>query len=221
MTVPGLWLVLKTEKVESHEHRCSFPGKERGGLCFYTYRCGKKAHLKYVNIQQNLFLFTHASSPASTGGIICPRFWVGRNCTQCCFRAFMLRFAPSRINVVDVVMKAAVRLAASHEVMIQKSGGSHVFFSYTRETGNYILFFAFLLAQLFLNSSALLSSLTASSFFINKTRFLSWSSQVSELIAGFKMLQVSAWITRRQKTSPISWLFTGGLISNPLSSKTH
>lgn len=33
----------------------------------------------------------------------------------------MLRFAPSKIDRVDVVMKAAVRLAASYQVMIQKS----------------------------------------------------------------------------------------------------
>lgn len=42
---------------------------------------GKKAHLKYVNIQKKIFPFTHASSPASTGGTICPRFGVGRKCT--------------------------------------------------------------------------------------------------------------------------------------------
>lgn len=96
--------------------------------------------------------FTHASSPASTGGTICPRFGVGRKCSLCCFRAFVLRVAPSRINGIDA-MKAALRLAASHQVMIQKSGRSHIFSSYTRENGNYILFFAFLLALLFFNSS--------------------------------------------------------------------
>lgn len=73
----------------------------------------------------------------------------------------MLRVAPGRIKGMDVVMKAGVRLAASHQVIIQKSGRSHIF-SYTRENGNYILFFAFLLAQSFFNSSTLLSSLTAS-----------------------------------------------------------
>lgn len=74
----------------------------------------------------------------------------------------MLRVAPGRIKGIDVVMKAGMRLAASHQVIIQKSGRSHIFSSYTRENGNYILFFAFLLAQPFFNSSTLLSSLTAS-----------------------------------------------------------
>lgn len=199
----------------------NFLGKREEVYISVLMDVGKNIHLKYANIQQNLFPFTHASSPASTERTICPRFWVGRNCTLCCFRAFMLRFAPSKIDRVDVVMKAAVRLAASYRVMIQKSWRSHIFSSYTRESGNHILFFAFLLAQLFFNSSTLLNSLTASSFLINKTRFLSWSSKFSILIAGLKMLQVSAWIIRRQKTSQISWLFTVGLISNPLASKTH
>lgn len=42
---------------------------------------GEKAHLKYVNIQKNIFPFTYAGSPASTGGTICPRFGVERKCS--------------------------------------------------------------------------------------------------------------------------------------------
>lgn len=76
----------------------------------------------------------------------------------------MLRAAPSRINGIDVVMKAALRLAASHQVMIQKSGRSHILSFYTRQNGSYILFFAFLLVLLSFSSSTLLCSLTASSF---------------------------------------------------------
>lgn len=97
------------------------------------------------------------------------------------------------------------------------------FFSstYTRENGNDILFFALLLTLICFNFSILLSSLIASSFLLNKTLFLSQSSQFSVSIAGLKLLQVSAWITRRQKTSQVSWPFTVRLISSPLTSKTH
>lgn len=184
-----------------------------------------------MNTEPSLFPFSCESSPANTGGTICPRYQVGRNCAWCCFRALVCSDLLTAESVRVMLLwkqqrgalqsSTALRLAAPHQVAIERSGRIHIFSSaYTRENGNDVLFFALLLALICFNSSTLFSSLTGSSFLVDKT-FLSRSSQFSILIAQLKMLQVSAWITRRQKTSQISWLFTVGLIPSPLASKIH
>lgn len=83
MTVPGLWFFLKTEKRKPMNTDANFWGRREELYFSMHVDGGEKAHLKHVNIQQNLFPFTHSSSPASTGETLCSRFWVGRKCPQC------------------------------------------------------------------------------------------------------------------------------------------
>lgn len=113
----------------------------------------------------------------------------------------------------------SLQLATSHQEMMQKPGSIHIFSTYTSKNGSGVLFFDFPSALICFNPLTLLTSLTANSFFTNETSVLSGSSQFSVPVAGLKMLQVSAWITRRQKTSQISCLFMVGLISSPLEAK--
>lgn len=167
-----------------------------------------------MNIEPNLFPFTQESFPANTWGTICPGYQVRGNYTWCHFRARVCSdLLTAELMRVMLLWKqqqgvlpssTALSMAASPQVMRQKSGRIHIFPSiYTRESCKDILFFTLLLAVIFFTFSTLLSSLISSSVLVNKTTFLSQSSQFSNLITGFKILLVSAWITR-QKTSRIS-----------------
>lgn len=183
-----------------------------------------------MNVELNLWHFTYGSCPANTGGSICPSVrWEGTaHCVVLEHSCSDLLTAKSEQMALLWKQQwgvrqscTALRLATPHQVTVQKPGSIHVFSTYRSENGNVFSFFDFPSTPISFNPLTLLISFAASSFLTNKTSFLSGSNQFSIPIAGLKMLQVSAWITRRQKTSQISCLFTVGLISSPLASKTH
>lgn len=183
-----------------------------------------------MNTELNLWLLTYGSCPANTGGSICPSArWEGTTrCVVLEHSCSDLLTAKSEQKLLlwkqqwGVLQSCTVlRLATPHQVTVHKSGSIYVFSTYRSENGNDVSFFGFPSTPVSFNPLTLLISLAACSFLTNETSFLSVSNQFFIPIAGLKMLQVSAWITRRQKTSQISCLFTVGLISSPLASKTH